>query len=379
MSAIRCLHTADLHLDARFPSLGENDVQRRADYLKTFERLITLAIKNEVQLFLIAGDLFDSPTPTASVVAQVQAALKRLCDRGIVPVIIPGTHDALATREAVFVREPFPGILLTEPEASSPVRIEVGGMPVYLYGFAYRNGTTAELLSGMLRRPETGFHIGLLHGSRIGSPEWNYRAKDLPFDLEQIKAMQLDYVALGHYHAFEIFKDDSGRTIACYPGSPEGKKFGENGPRYCALVTLRDDGPVEVQPLAVQTRLLEEREVDLSGITTIEAAVEAITALADPDLLLRLRLTGTIECPLRTDLLAQRCRSRFFALELVDQTRFYDSDYVRRIENEETVRGLFVQRARKLLSEAQPERRPVIEDAFREVLARFGAFGERSE
>src|SRR5512133_2046117 len=103
MTMIRCLRTADLHLDARFPSLGKREGARRADFIKTFERLITLAIKNDVQLFLIAGDLFDTPHPDGAIVAKVQAELKRLCDRGIVPVLLPGTHDHVAVRDAVFL------------------------------------------------------------------------------------------------------------------------------------------------------------------------------------------------------------------------------------------------------------------------------------
>jgi hypothetical protein len=56
----------------------------------------------------------------------------------------------------------------------------------------------------------------------------------------------------------------------------------------------------------------------------------------------------------------------------------YDSAYARRIEHEETVRGLFVRRMRRLIEESPPERRPLVEEAFREVLARFTvAGGER--
>lgn len=372
MSLIRCLHIADLHLDARFPSLGEREVSRRADFIKTFERLITLAIKNDVQLFLIAGDLFDTPHPDAAVVAKVQSELKRLCDRGIIPVILPGTHDHLAIRDAIFRRERFPGYLLAEEEVTAPLRIEVGGTPVHLYGFAYRTGLAAELIATMTRRDEPGLHIGLLHGSRIGSPEWNYRHKDLPFEFDQLKALQLDYIALGHYHSFELLKDETGRVLASYPGSPEGKRFGENGPRYCSLVTITE-GHAEVLPLAVQSRLLDEQDLDLTGIASLEAAIEAIARLADPELILRLRLTGTIECPLRIESLTQRVREHFFHLELIDSTRFHDSDYARRIEHEETVRGLFVRRAQARLQVTAPEQRPVVEAAIREVLARFSA------
>lgn len=371
---IRCLHTADLHLDAPFPNWGEKEGVRRADLLKTFERIVTLAIKNDVQLLLISGDLFDSPHPEAATVSRVQTELRRLVDRGITPVLLPGTHDPFAPKNSIYRRENFPGILLSEAQLSEPVHLSLKGGDCYLYGFAYQSGKTEELLPSMQRRDLPGYHIGLLHGSRRGSLEWDYRHKDLPFDISDLVALRLDYIALGHYHTFSVLQDESARNIAAYPGSPEGKRFGEDGPRYCALVTL-DTGGVKIEALEVNTRTLAQKEIDLSGIVTQEGAIAEIRRFASPDLILRSRLTGTVEIPLTLPALLAACRDDFFWLELLDSTRLYDSAYARRIEHEETVRGLFVRRMRRLIEESPPERRPVVEEAFREVLARFTATG----
>ena len=371
---IRCLHTADLHLDAPFPNLGEKEGVRRADLLKTFERIVTLAIKNDVQLLLISGDLFDSPHPQAATVTRVQTELKRLVDRGITPILLPGTHDPFAPKNSIYRRETFPGILLSEAQLSEPVHLPLKGVNCYLYGFAYQSGKAEELLPAMQRRDLPGYHIGLLHGSRRGSPEWNYRHKDLPFDVADLVALRLDYVALGHYHNFAVLQDENSRNIAAYPGSPEGKRFGEDGPRYVALVTLGAAG-VQIEALEVNTRTLDEEEIDLSGIVTLEGAIAEIRRLANRDLILRLRLTGTVEIPLALPSLLAACRDDFFWLDLLDSTRLYDSAYARRIEHEETVRGLFVRRMRRLIAESPPERRPVVEEAFREVLARFVSTG----
>lgn len=371
---IRCLHTADLHLDAHFPAWGEKEALRRADLLKTFERIVNLAIKNDVQLLLISGDLFDSPHPEPATVVRVQSELQRLVDRGITPVLLPGTHDPYAPKNSIYRRETFPGIILNEAQLSEPLHLLIKGVSCYLYGFAYQSGKAEELLPSLQRRNLPGFHIALLHGSRRGSPEWNYRHKDLPFDLVDLESLRLDYVALGHYHTFEILQDESGRNIAAYPGSPEGKRFGEDGPRYCALVTLSAGG-ARIEALEVNGRVLAEEEIDLSGIVTLEGAVAEIRRFANPDLILRLRLTGTVEIPLALPSLLAACRDDFFWLELLDATRLYDSAYARRIEHEETVRGLFVRRMRRLIEESPPERRPMVEEAFREVLARFTAAG----
>jgi DNA repair exonuclease SbcCD nuclease subunit len=371
---IRLLHTADLHLGAPFPSLGEKAAGRRTAFLQTFERLITQAIKSEVHLLLIAGDLFDSPRPAADLVGRVQAGLKRLAERGIAPVLLPGTHDHMVAADSVYRQTTFPGaVLLASPRVEEPVAIMVKGIPVFVYGFAWHGAVSAEGLAGMARRPGEGIHVGLLHGSRQGNPEWNYRKKDLPFTPAMLTEWNLDYVALGHYHAFEVI-EERGRVLACYPGSPEGKRFGENGPRYAALVTVAA-GRATVEKVQVNTQTLEEHTVDLSGCETSEQAAETIRALARPDLLLRLSLNGIVEAPLDLAHLHARCQGDFFHLEIEDGTALFDSEFARRIAREETVRGVFVRRVRQLMEEAPPERRPVIEEAFREVLVRFHLFG----
>jgi len=370
---IRILHTADLHLDGSFAALGNRAPQRQVDFLETFERIVTLAIKQEVQLLLIAGDLFDHPRPSQPVLGKVQAGLQRLAERGIVPVLLPGTHDSTVSADAVYRQAEFPGVILfDQPRLQEPVALSVADQQLYLYGFAYRSYLSEEALNGMQRRSDEGLHIGLLHGSRQGSPEWNYRKKDLPFTLDDLKRWDLDYVALGHYHSYEVLAEGD-RIYACYPGSPEGKRFGENGPRYCALVTF-DEGGVAVKPLAVNGRELAERELDLSGCTDPDEVRRRIAALKNPRLLLRLTLSGILEAPLDLSALQGRCEDDFFYLELRDETRLFDSDYARRIESEETVRGMFVRRARQLMSEVAEDERPVLEEAFREVLTRFRAF-----
>ncbi len=371
---IRILHTADLHLDGSFTALGNRAPQRQADFLETFERIIDLAVEKQVHLLLIAGDLFDHPRPGPRSLGKVQAGLQSLSARGIQPVVLPGTHDSLVSSDAVYRQSALPGtLLLDQPGIQEPLALTVNGESVYLYGFAYRGFLSDNALAGLRRRSEEGLHIGLLHGSRQGSPEWNYRKKDIPFTLDDLKSWNLDYVALGHYHNYEELAE-GGRLYACYPGSPEGRRFGENGPRYCALVTV-ESGRATVEPVPVNSRELAEKELDLSGCADLEEAVNRVTALANDGLLLRLTLTGTLEAPVDLSLLQSRCEGGFFYLELRDETRLFDSAYARRIESEETVRGLFVRRARQLMAEVGEQERSVVEEAFRDVLIRFRAFG----
>lgn len=375
MNAIRLLHTADLHLDAPFPALGEREAARRRDFLQTFERLVTLAIKSEVRLFVVAGDLFDSPHPSPATVGTVQSGLKRLVERGIHPVLLPGTHDGMALPDAVYRRESFPGTLLAAATVSEPSCLQIDGVAVYLYGFAYRSGVSSDPLASMSRRGGEGIHLGLLHGSRTGSPEWDHRKKDLPFDLNRLKSWNLDYVALGHYHGSEEIGSD-GRIYACYPGSPEGKRFGENGPRHALLVTVAP-GRARVEKIVVNSRTVEEQTLDIAPYADEAELVAAIGQYAG-DKLLRLTLTGIVEAPLPLERLQAACAGAFFHLELMDQTRLFSSDLARRFAAEASVRGLFMQRMQARMATATAAEQLLLEQALREVLVRFNAGSGRT-
>ena len=90
---LRIIHTADVHLGARHDDLGEQAAAQRERQFAAFKAAIDLALAEKVDLFLIAGDLFDSNVQPRRSVERVAAELKRLAEARIRSVIIPGTHD----------------------------------------------------------------------------------------------------------------------------------------------------------------------------------------------------------------------------------------------------------------------------------------------
>jgi len=372
---IRCLHTADLHLGASFPGLGPFGDSRANDFILTFRRLIDLAIQHETDLFLVAGDLFDVPEPESALVGCVEGELQRLVQRGILPVLLPGTHDHLLGGKAVYGEGRFPGCLQLLSN-NGPQHVRVRDNDVFFYACSWGREGGLELTKNMARRTENGLHVGLLHGSLEGSPDWEYRSKDLPFTFPGLKQWQLDYVALGHYHRFQRLEDEK-RLWACYPGSPEGKRFGENGPRYALLVDIESGNP-SVSTLEVQSRVLLEPVVEVDASMCDARIAETISAFGGEGRLARVRLTGVLDRALDLAYLQSYAASRFDHLELDDQTRWLDGDFIAAIADEETVRGACVRRFQTLLDEAGTEEvRGEIEQAFREVMVRFQGQGER--
>jgi exonuclease SbcD len=90
---LRVLHTADVHLGARHADLGNQAAAQRERQFAAFRATVDLALAEQVDALLIAGDLFDSNTQPQRSVERTVAELKRLTDAAIRVVIIPGTHD----------------------------------------------------------------------------------------------------------------------------------------------------------------------------------------------------------------------------------------------------------------------------------------------
>ena len=90
----RFLHTADWQVGKPYRHI--QDETKRAvlqrERLAVIHRIAALAKEHQVDAVLVAGDLFDSPTPTSGVLLEVLEAIGAMD----VPVlVIPGNHDML--------------------------------------------------------------------------------------------------------------------------------------------------------------------------------------------------------------------------------------------------------------------------------------------
>lgn len=90
--SVRFLHTADWQLGKRFGSVGDSSKQEalRSARFQAIDRLADLAGEQNVDFVLVAGDLFDSPTVSKSIVSL---ALGKIGEIRVPVYVIPGNHD----------------------------------------------------------------------------------------------------------------------------------------------------------------------------------------------------------------------------------------------------------------------------------------------
>ncbi len=276
----RFLHTADLHLDSPIASLALRngdlaDLVRGASR-RVFERIVDLAIAEELDALLIAGDLYDGGQTSMATALFLAAQMRRLEAVGIRAFIIRGNHDAQSqiTRELT-----FPPNVHVFDGRGRPVRAGAlgNGREVHVHGISFgQTHAPASLLPGYRPPVPDAVNIGMLHTSLAGSGRHDNYA---PVGVAELLAHGFDYWALGHIHQRAVH---SRTPPVVMPGIPQGRDINEAGSKSVTLVTIGDDGSFALEERFLAVAAFQRVTVDLSGIEEWASMLRAVrTALED--------------------------------------------------------------------------------------------------
>lgn len=326
---LRVLHTADVHLGARHADLGEQASAQRERQFAAFRATVDLAIAEPVDLVLIAGDLFDSNVQPRRSVERVTAELRRLVDARIRAVLIPGTHDVY-DRASIYRSYDLPALagavgsdLLTvlTPDRAS---IALEALDVVVHGpvFATKRAPHSPLRDLNVRTaPGATWQIGMVHGS-VAIPGQT-DGDDVVITTDEIAATGLDYLALGHWHSTS--RGRAGSTVHAYSGAPEPVALDQDRGGKVLLVRLDERNgkkTVEVEERQVGRTRFEKVELDATGVGSQPALIDFLTARADPDLVLDVRIIGVRpdELDLDVDEVEAALGGRFLKVRVRDRS-----------------------------------------------------------
>jgi DNA repair protein SbcD/Mre11 len=279
---VRLLHTSDWHVGKAIRGRSRADEHRAV-----LAEIAAVADQRDVDLAVVAGDLFDTAAPTAEAEAIVYRALLDLAAGGRPVVVVAGNHDSAQRLAAVAPLSQASGIHVAaaiRPAADGGV-LEVGAggetAQVALLPFpSQRYVVTADLLcSGdaadahaayadrvvrILGALTAGFRAGavtvvaahlMVMGGTMGGGE---RGAHTVFDY-WVPATgfppSVQYVALGHLHRAQLL---AGPAPLHYCGSPLQLDFGETANRPVVnVVDVHPGRPAEVTavPLTAGRRL----------------------------------------------------------------------------------------------------------------------------
>jgi DNA repair protein SbcD/Mre11 len=265
---MKILHTSDWHVGKVLKGRDRHD-----EHVAVLRSIVQTARDEDVDVVLVAGDLFETAAPTAKAQGLVMRSLLALREDGRHVVVIAGNHDNQALLDVVY--RPVLGELglhvlgtpkrpdsggLTTLRARSGEMINIAALPFLSHRYAVRAAEvllheTAEHsldyarrvadIVALLTRDFTSdavnvvmAHATLLGGRRGGGERDVQTTLDYELSASMFPATA-HYVALGHLHRQQ---EIPGPCPIFYCGSPLAIDFGEEANESVALVVTAAPG-----------------------------------------------------------------------------------------------------------------------------------------
>jgi len=300
---LKFLHAADIHLDSPLRGLeryeGAPAEEIRGATRRAFERLVDLAIEEEVAFVLLAGDLYDGDWKDYNTGLFFIAQMNRMREAGIPAFVIAGNHDAAS--QITKVLRPPDNVKIFSTKRPETVVLEDLGVALHGQGFASA-AVSDDLAAGYPAAVPHLFNIGLLHTSLDGREG---HASYAPCSVDGLRARGYQYWALGHVHVREVV---SRNPWIVFPGNLQGRHARETGGKGATLVTIDGRDVVRAEHRDLDVFRWTVCAVSLTGVAgtgevldRVQQALEAaLDAAEGRPLAARVRLEGA--CPLHDDL-----------------------------------------------------------------------------
>lgn len=295
---MKILHTADWHLGKRLNEFSRIDEQR-----EVLEEICRIAEENEVDAVLIAGDLYDTFSPSNEAIELFYKTLHRLANGGKRAVIgIAGNHDSPDRIDAPDPLARACGIILAgRPKAITKecqmesglkvIKSEPGFLELYVPGYnyplrllltPYANESTMRQHLGDEDKEEELRQTLQHHWQEIAdahcddkgvnmlmahlyfmekggaAPEEDTEGEKPILHMGGAQAIytenipeQIQYVALGHLHRYQVVSKNPCPVI--YSSSPLAYSFSEaSQPKFVMLLEAEPGKPVTVNPVRLE-------------------------------------------------------------------------------------------------------------------------------
>ncbi|GFZ26645.1 metallophosphoesterase family protein [Lactobacillus corticis] len=277
---MKFLHLADAHLDSPFlglsflPSKAFDQIYQASD--QSFEKLIDLAVNEQVDLVLIAGDTFDSSRPSPRSQLFFAQQIARLTEHQIQTVMIFGNHDHMRASDLLVKPSPYFKLLGDGEEIEKTSFTTKDGFAYDVVGFSYLNNhITEDLVSRFPEKTPGVYTFGLAHMQEAASQ--NVYA---PFTMSELQDLNYDYFALGHIHKRQILSQE---PWVVYPGNIQGRHIKETGPKGAYLGQVAPDGITTIDFVATSQIDWEAKELLLDHELGKASLEEKILSLLTAD------------------------------------------------------------------------------------------------
>lgn len=261
---MRFMHMADLHIGKRV-----NEFNMLEDQKHILQQALDIAVENNVEGILLAGDIYDKSLPTGDAVELLDAFLTDIVRRDIKVFIVSGNHDSperlafgrkLMESKGVFISKVFDGNLDVVSLSD-----EYGAINIFMMPFvkpphvkkyfpdeeidSYNEAVRKIIMNTKVDENERNIIIAHQFVVSAGIEPTRSDSENISVGgLDHVEAStfdSFDYVALGHLHHPQSIGRDSIR----YAGSPLKYSFsesGENKQKNVTIINLKEKNDLEI-------------------------------------------------------------------------------------------------------------------------------------
>lgn len=329
---MKFIHCADLHLNSRIETLPTDKAKiRREETMRTFEKLCEFADREKVSAVILAGDVFDTNFNSVKVKERFLYAVGKAKNTDF--LYLSGNHDD--------------GVIFDEndkiPEnlkffTDDWTEFTYGNVSIFGVNFTAEN---SAFIYDSLKLSKERLNVVALHGQIAA-----YNSSDgfYVVSLPKLKGKNIDYLALGHVHAYSVGNiDERGKYAYC--GALDGRGFDELGEKGFILFD-NENGKINTKFVSCSSRIFYEYTFNVESFTDFQSLKSGIFSKLKSEAidgsLIKIILKGerTVDFILDVPALLSFLSEYFFFVKIYDKTeiKIKDEDF----SADKSVRGEFV-------------------------------------
>ena len=263
------IHSSDWQIGMKGSGLGEAASLVRETRIRSIDNVFRVAKERSADFILLAGDTFENNSISMDEVSKVITVFNKY--REIPIYLLPGNHDLMGSG-SIYNRDIFQRVSnLTVMSGTDPV--EAPGVVIHPCPVGSKFSVQDATKSIPSVKDANGIHIGVAHGSLLGKfSVSNWEDVDLPIDSSAVDRTGIDYLALGHWHGYRIFNDNSGIPRIAYSGTHEQTNYEETDAGHCLYVSIDKKGAVPViEPIQTGQLTWASLSVQLNGSSSLDS------------------------------------------------------------------------------------------------------------
>ncbi|CCU81158.1 DNA double-strand break repair protein Mre11 [Halanaerobium saccharolyticum subsp. saccharolyticum DSM 6643] len=274
--SIKFIHTADVHLGKKLSCNSSKNSKVKDIFInateQAFKNLVELAVAEEIDFILIAGDLYDREARSIKSSRFFLKQCQYLNENEIKIYIISGNHDPAGIENEVF--ELPENVHYFSSEKVETIKYKKDNkLAARIIGQSYRQKFENRTMYNYYTAPDKSvFNIALLH-TALNKDNNRY----VPVNKSELLTKnEIHYWALGHLHQYQKLSQDPSIN---FPGALQSHNISEQGSKGAILVEVDSnlkikENFVPLSPIIFKEIVVDlERENELDNITKLQQLI----------------------------------------------------------------------------------------------------------